>query len=54
MARPADPTAKEALVACARAEFARRGLVGVRIEDITLACSLSNPTWRSGRAASTR
>jgi len=41
MARPADPTAKEALVACARAEFARRGLVGARIEDITGACSLS-------------
>ena len=41
MARPADPNAKEALVACARAEFARRGLVGARIEDITASCSLS-------------
>jgi AcrR family transcriptional regulator len=41
MARPADPNAKEALVACARAEFARRGLVGARIEDITAACDLS-------------
>lgn len=41
MARPADPNAKEALVACARAEFARRGLVGARIEDITTACGLS-------------
>src|SRR3954470_10154403 len=41
MARPADPNAKEALVACARAEFARRGLVSARIEDITAACSLS-------------
>jgi len=41
MARPADPNAKEALVACARAEFARRGLVGARIEDITAACGLS-------------
>ena len=41
MARPADPNAKEALVAAARAEFARRGLVGARIEDITAACGLS-------------
>ena len=41
MARPADPNAKEALVACARAEFARKGLVGARIEDITAACGLS-------------
>lgn len=41
MARPADPNAKEGLVACARAEFARRGLVGARIEDITAACGLS-------------
>jgi len=41
MARPADPNAKDALIACARAEFARRGLVGARIEDITAACALS-------------
>src|SRR5258706_12730657 len=41
MARPADPNAKEALVAAARAEFARRGLVSARIEDITAACGLS-------------
>src|SRR2546427_13047832 len=41
MARPADPKAKEALVAAARAEFARKGLVGTRIEDITAACRLS-------------
>jgi AcrR family transcriptional regulator len=41
MARPADPNAKDALIACARAEFARRGLVGARIEDITAACGLS-------------
>src|SRR3989442_12651239 len=41
MARPADPNAKEALVAAARAEFARRGLRGARIEDITAACGLS-------------
>jgi len=41
MARPADPNAKEALVAAARAEFARRGLRGARIEDITAASGLS-------------
>src|SRR5438094_1109635 len=41
MARPADPNAKEALVVAARAEFARRGLRGARIEDITAACGLS-------------
>src|SRR5712671_909014 len=41
MARPADPNAKEALVAAARAEFGRRGLRGARIEDITAACGLS-------------
>jgi AcrR family transcriptional regulator len=41
MPRPADPNAKEALVAAARAEFARRGLRGARIEDITVACGLS-------------
>src|SRR5882724_7990668 len=41
MARPADPNAKDALVAAARAEFARRGLRGARIEDITSACGLS-------------
>ena len=41
MARPADPNAKEALLAAARAEFAKRGLRGARIEDITAACGLS-------------
>jgi len=41
MARPADPNAREALVAAARAEFAKRGLRGARIEDITAACGLS-------------
>src|SRR3954454_3129836 len=41
MARPADPNARAALVTAARAEFARRGLVGARIEDITAACGLS-------------
>ena len=41
MARPADPHAREALLAAARAEFVRRGIRGARIEDITAACSLS-------------
>ena len=41
MARIADPNAKDALVAAARAEFSRRGLRGARIEDITSACGLS-------------
>jgi AcrR family transcriptional regulator len=41
MPRPADPTARDSLVAAARAEFAKKGLVGARIEDITAACSLS-------------
>ena len=41
MPRPADPNAKDALVAAARAEFARKGLRGARIEDITSACGLS-------------
>jgi AcrR family transcriptional regulator len=41
MSRPADPTARSALVAAARAEFVRKGLRGARIEDITAACGLS-------------
>ena len=41
MPRHADPNAKEALVAAARGEFARRGLRGARVEDITAACGLS-------------
>lgn len=41
MARPADPHAREALIAAARVEFSRRGLRGVRVEDITAACGLS-------------
>ena len=41
MPRPADPNAKDALVAAARKEFARRGVRGARIEDITAACGLS-------------
>jgi AcrR family transcriptional regulator len=45
MARPADPNAKEALVAAARAEFARKGLVAARIEDITAACGLSKGSF---------
>ena len=45
MARPADPNAKKALVAAARAEFARKGLVGARVEDITSACGLSKGSF---------
>lgn len=41
MARPADPHAREALIVAARAEFARCGLRGARIEDVTAACDLS-------------
>lgn len=41
MARPADPHARRSLTAAARREFARRGIVGARIEDITAACNLS-------------
>jgi AcrR family transcriptional regulator len=41
MARPADPHARSALVAAARAEFVRHGIVRARIEDITTACGLS-------------
>jgi len=41
MSRPADPTARSALVAAARAEFVRKGLRGARIEDITSAYGLS-------------
>ena len=41
MPRHADPTAKDALIAAARAEFARRGIRGARVEDITAACALS-------------
>src|SRR3954465_14733968 len=41
MPRHADPNGKEALGAAARAEFARRGLRGARIEDVTAACGLS-------------
>ncbi|WP_375770325.1 TetR/AcrR family transcriptional regulator [Archangium gephyra] len=41
MARPADPHARAALFAAARAEFVKKGLRGARIEDITAACGLS-------------
>lgn len=41
MPRHADPTSRDSLVAAARAEFARKGLLGARIEDITAACGLS-------------
>jgi AcrR family transcriptional regulator len=41
MARHADPHSKDALVAAARREFAKQGLRGARIEDITAACGLS-------------
>lgn len=41
MSRPADPNAKEALAGAAREEFAKKGLKGARIEDITAACGLS-------------
>lgn len=41
MSRPADPNARAALVASARAEFVKKGLSGARIEDITAACGLS-------------
>jgi AcrR family transcriptional regulator len=41
MARPADPNAKSALVAAARAEFLKHGIVKARVEDITAACGLS-------------
>lgn len=41
MARPADPNAKSALVAAARAQFREHGIQRARIEDITGACGLS-------------
>lgn len=41
MARPADPHARSAVSAAARAEFVRHGIQKARIEDITAACGLS-------------
>jgi len=45
VARPADPNARAALVAAARAEFVKKGLIGARIEDITQACGLSKGSF---------
>ncbi len=41
MPRRADPDSREALLAAARAEFARRGLERARVEDITRRAGLS-------------
>ncbi|WP_375756169.1 TetR/AcrR family transcriptional regulator [Corallococcus exercitus] len=41
MPRHADPKARSALIASARAEFAKRGVKGARISDITAASGLS-------------
>ncbi len=41
MSRPADPNARAALIAAARKEFWRHGIVKARIEDITASCRLS-------------
>ncbi|MCU0701517.1 MAG: TetR/AcrR family transcriptional regulator [Myxococcaceae bacterium] len=41
MARPADPHARTALIAAARAQFRAHGIQKARIEDITAACGLS-------------
>lgn len=41
MARPRDPHARSALLAAARREFVKAGLLKARIEDITHACGLS-------------
>ena len=41
MARPADPKARDALIAMARLEFVKHGIRGARIEDITAAGGLS-------------
>jgi AcrR family transcriptional regulator len=45
MARPADPNARAALIAAARAEFARRGLRGARVEDITASCGVAKGSF---------
>jgi AcrR family transcriptional regulator len=45
MARPADPHARRSLINAARKEFARSGIVGARIEDITAACGLSKGSF---------
>lgn len=41
MARHADPTARSSLIAAARKEFVKNGLMRARVEDITAACGLS-------------
>ncbi len=41
MARPANPRARDALLEAARAEFARAGLEGARIEDIARRAGVS-------------
>lgn len=41
MARPADPHARSSLIAAARQEFVKSGIVKARIEDITQKCGLS-------------
>ena len=41
MARQKDPQSRTALIAAARGEFARVGVLRARIEDITNACGLS-------------
>jgi AcrR family transcriptional regulator len=40
-ARPADPRARDTLLKAARAEFARRGLAGARVEDIARRAGVS-------------
>jgi AcrR family transcriptional regulator len=45
MGRPADPNARAALSKAALTEFAKKGLVGARIEDITQACGLSKGSF---------
>ncbi|MGV3619265.1 MAG: TetR/AcrR family transcriptional regulator [Archangium sp.] len=41
MARIADPNARSSLIAAARREFVKNGLMRARVEDITAACGLS-------------
>lgn len=41
MSRPADPHSREALIAAARAEFARAGIEHARVEDIARRAGLS-------------
>lgn len=41
MARPADPSARDTLIAAARGEFVKHGIRGARIEDITSVARLS-------------